>query len=335
MVALPLVLAAGLASSPPASAQTAKRDDGPAAKQFEEGQRAFEAGDYRRAAAAFESAYRLKPHHAPLWNAGRSWDKAGDAVNAANFYSRFLAAAPAGARERDQATERLRDIAQKVGRLDIQVSDPKSVKLDGELPAATSVYVAPGDHVVEGNAPSGEAVRRTVTVGAGQVLSVALESAPVAPPPPPTRVAAPEPTRPTGEEPSRGFHLPWPVVVVGGALTVVAGGLATWSGLSTLSQRDAFDSTPSQDKLDDGKSAQLRTNVLIGTTVGLAVLTGVAAIFVDWRGSTSTTGAQASPSQPRRSIGGRAPRFVPWASAADGPAHDGVSGGVMLGGFTP
>lgn len=333
MVALPLACAAGLTSSPPAAAQTVKRDDGAAAKQFEEGQRAFEAGDYRRAAAAFESAYRLKPHHAPLWNAGRSWDKAGDAVNAANFYSRFLAAAPPGARERDQATERLRDIAQKVGRLDMQVSDPKSVKLDGELPAATSVYVAPGDHVVEGNAPSGEAVRRTVTVGAGQILSVALESASVAPPPPPTVVAAPEtPPRPTGEARDRGFHLPWPVVVVGGALTVVAGGLATWSGLSTLSQRDSFDSSPSQDKLDDGKSAQLRTNVLIGTTIGLAVLTGVAAIFVDWRGSSSTTSAHASASPARRSTSAR---FVPWASAAEGPARDGVSGGLVLQGLTP
>jgi hypothetical protein len=280
----------------PAPATT---DDGSAARQFEEGQRAFAAGDFRRAAAAFESAYRLKPHHAPLWNAGRSWDKAGETVNAANFYSRFLAAAPAGARERDQATERLRELAQKVARLDIQVSDAKAVKLDGEAPPATSVYVAPGDHVVEGAAPSGEPVRRTVTVGAGQILSVALEPAPTrAEAAPPAMARGTQPTEkpsfegPPRPEPDRGFHLPWPVVVIGGALTIVAGGLATWSGLSTLDQRDAFDTAPTQDKLDDGKSAQLRTNILIGTTIGLAVLTGVSALFVNWKGSSATAHAR-------------------------------------------
>ena len=42
-----------------------------AAKEFAAGERAFSAGDYRRAAESFEAAYRASPHHAPLWNAAR------------------------------------------------------------------------------------------------------------------------------------------------------------------------------------------------------------------------------------------------------------------------
>ena len=44
----------------------------PGAKElFAAGKKAYEAHDYRAAAAAFEEAYRKKPHHDPLWNAAR------------------------------------------------------------------------------------------------------------------------------------------------------------------------------------------------------------------------------------------------------------------------
>ena len=67
-----------------------------AAKEFAAGERAFSAGDYRRAAESFEAAYRASPHHAPLWNAARSCLRSGQDVRAANLLERYLRIAPAG-----------------------------------------------------------------------------------------------------------------------------------------------------------------------------------------------------------------------------------------------
>jgi hypothetical protein len=69
----------------------------------------------------------------------------------------------------------------------------------------------------------------------------------------------------------------------GGIATLAVGGVAVWSGLDTNRARDTFDADPSQTNLDSGRDKQTRTNVLIGATAGLAVLTVATAIFlVDW-----------------------------------------------------
>jgi hypothetical protein len=75
------------------------------------------------------------------------------------------------------------------------------------------------------------------------------------------------------------------VVWIGGAITVAAGAATIWSGLDTLAQRRSFYDDPSQEKLDDGRDKQTRTNILLGATIGVGVLTAAAAIFlVDWKG---------------------------------------------------
>ena len=94
-----------------APAVAASATDKQAAKSFHDGEKAFAAGDYRKAAESFEAAYKAKPHHAPLWNAARSWEKAGEPVRAANLLEKYLQEAPAGARDRDQATAALADLS--------------------------------------------------------------------------------------------------------------------------------------------------------------------------------------------------------------------------------
>src|SRR5580658_7681957 len=75
-----------------------------AGARFEEGTKAFDAGDFRRAAAAFEAAYRLAPNTDVLWNAARAWQRAGEAARAATLYSRYLRDAPPVAPDRGTAT---------------------------------------------------------------------------------------------------------------------------------------------------------------------------------------------------------------------------------------
>ena len=248
-----------------------------AAKLFSEGQHAYHAGDFRHAAESFEAAYARAPRLPPLWNAARAWQKGGDLVRAANLYASYLRKAPPSAPDRNSATAALRDLSTKLGALEIHAESMSELKLDGvaielgdQSAASLVVYVTPGAHVIEGS-HDGKLVRQTPTAIAGTSVSVVL-LAPVETPPPPVVLE---------EKPSRGWS---PIVVaIGGGVTAVAAGFLIGSGLDTVGQRSTFDANPTQANLDTGRADETRTNVLLGVTLGLAVLTGVAAIFVDWK----------------------------------------------------
>lgn len=271
----------------PSEARAAEDDDRAAAQQeFREAQRAFAAGDYRRAAAAFEEAYKKKPHPSALWNAARSWAHAGENADAANLYERYLREAEPGARDRDAATTALKDLGRTLGRITVAGAGAKGATVDAKALVGDTRWVVPGEHVIVGNV-NGEVIRKTVQVQAGESQSVALD--------PPARAAAPTPTRPPREAADRGFHLPWLVVAAGGVLTATAGGFTIWSGLDTNAKRRAFDDEPTQANKDDGLERQTRTNALVATTIGLAALTGIAAFFVDWKGSSSSRARVARP----------------------------------------
>jgi hypothetical protein len=268
-----------LASSSVARADGESPDDlKAAAKLFAEGQRSYREGDYRHAAEAFETAYKKAPRLPPLYNAARAWQKGGELVRAANLYASYLRKAPPSAPDRNNATSALRDLESRVAKLEVHAVDFTDLKLDGvpvdvedQSVASLLVYVTPGSHVVEGK-HAGKSAQERPSATAGASMSVVLVAKEEAAPPP----VVMEPEKPHGG---------WSpiVVIVGGGLTAVAGGLLVWSGIDTLNQRSTFDASPTQQNLDTGKSDQARTNVLLGVTLGLAVLTGVAAIFVDWK----------------------------------------------------
>src|SRR5687768_7067592 len=90
--------------------------DARAASAFEQGTEAFRAGDFVRAAEAFESAYAIRAHHDALWNAARARERSGANVRAANLYARYLREAPPSAPDRDTAIAALNALAQTLGR---------------------------------------------------------------------------------------------------------------------------------------------------------------------------------------------------------------------------
>jgi hypothetical protein len=269
VVALALVAALGSSSA------FADEDPKKAARAFREGQKAYAAGDFRRAAQSFEDAFLAKPHHDAMWNAARSWQKAGEPARAANDYAHYLDIAPAKAMDRDSATAALNDLTTKLGRVEVQKAGATNIRFDGSAIGAMVVYVAPGEHVAEAESTAGP-VRKVFTVDAGGSVSVTLTS-----PPKPDPIKPPVEPKP---EPPQKPLKPW-VVYVGGGLTVVAAGITTWQGLDTMSKKDDFQKSPTQGKLDDTKDAQLRTNVALGGAVGFALITGALAVFlVDWQG---------------------------------------------------
>lgn len=287
------IVAAALVFSPRAAAEPTPESRKAAARQFAEAERAYAAEDWTRAANAFEAAYKAAPHPDPLWNAARAWQRAGENARAANLYARYLREAPGNAHDRGNATKALAQLAQKLGRIEIHAAAGiDDLKIDAKPIEGESVFVVPGAHVVSGREGTRN-VEQTVNVAAGSVISVALVEA-SQPAPAPTVLASPPPPAPTTAQPSPVADTPPPknasrgispvFVWVGVAVTVVAGGVTVWSGLDTAAARRDWDTAPTQQKLDAGRTKMTRTNVLLGATVGLGVLTAAAAIFVvDWR----------------------------------------------------
>jgi len=295
----PVVLGAALvvtaaAMTRPAHAQAdgATTDDRKkqAGKDFADGDRAFKAGDFRGAAEAYERAYKRLPHHSALWNAARSWHRAGDLPRAANLYARYLDEAPASARDRNNAQKALTELAARLGHLQIHAAGLAGVKVDGDPVSTSEVYVTPGAHVVEGQASDGHTARQSQNVEPGDTVSVALVApGGDAPAPTPTAAAPPSAVPPSSRT--------WSPIVVyfGGAVTLALAGVTVWSGVDTLGQKDTFDKNPTRQNLDTGLQSQTRTNSLIAATAAVGILTGVAAVFlVDWHGghaSGATDGA--------------------------------------------
>ncbi len=253
---------------------------------YEQGKAAFEARDYLRAAKLFLDAYRLAPRHDPLWNAARALDLGGEPARAANLYSRYLDEAPPEAKDRDRATAARKELAARLGRLEVQARGVTDVRLDGAPLEGTSVYVAPGEHVVVGRAGEAE-VRARPTVAAGEAAGVVLEPPAAAPP----QVAATVP-------PPRGARvLPRGVVWIGAGVTAVLAGVTVASGVDTLAAKRRYDAAPSGGLLDDGRAKETRTNALFWSSLAAGALTGVAAIWlVDWS-------AGASPARVRARLG--------------------------------
>jgi tetratricopeptide (TPR) repeat protein len=258
-----------------------------AAQRFEEGSTAFDRGDFAHAADVFERAYRLAPNADSLWNAARARQLADELPRAATLYARYLRETPADARDRNVATALLVTLAARLGRIEVHGGDIEQLMVD-ELPSDERViYVSPGAHVVRALV-AGALLQQTPVLRPGDVIGLVFEA------PAPVVSAEPEraqqPDRPIPETlatslPSRSGGLsPW-FVAGGGVLTGVAVAATIASGLSTLSARDAFNASPTASNLATGQLMQARTNVLLGISIGLGVMTTATAIWlVEWRG---------------------------------------------------
>jgi len=257
-----------------------------AAEAFNRGEDAYAAGNFRDAGAAFEEAYSHVPHPSALWNAARAWNRGGELARAANLFAKYLSEAPPNAPDRKSAVTGLEQLTGKLGRLNIYAPGLEVVEIDGQVVEGKSVFVTPGTHIVRGRSKD-KSIERVQGVEAGGVASVALVQENAAPPPP----------KEGPREEGGGSNVPEPdqrktvnlrvlppaAVIGGGAATTLLLGFTIWSGVDTLNARADFDALPTQTNLDIGRSKQTRTNVLLGFTLGVAAVTGAAAVFfVDW-----------------------------------------------------
>lgn len=83
---------------------------------------------------------------------------------------------------------------------------------------------------------------------------------------------------------------------MGAGATVALAAVLVWSGVDTLSARDAYLQNPTEAGYNDGVGRETRTNVLVGVTAGLGVATLVCAtLLTDWSGGRATPTVAALP----------------------------------------
>lgn len=261
-----------------------------AAEEYDKGRRAYIANEYEQAATHFENAYRDAPRAEALRSAIRARGSAKQPARAATLAAFAQAKYASDSGTMELANKTVQDLSPSLHALVVRCQPECSVLSDGRLATLTegtsqTVYLEPGAHEVI-VAWSGDRSHRARVVGKAGGREELTLTAPVEKKPPPavTGGVVSTPVKDTPKEPAKGLS---PVVFfVAGGVTLVAAGATVWSGIDTLEnpgkdavRRDCAGQDETCPTYQKGRDAQLRTNVLIGVTGGLAVVTGVIGVF--------------------------------------------------------
>jgi hypothetical protein len=281
---------------------------------FNRGREAYKAGSYSEAAEYFESADAHAPNDKVIELAIRAREKSGpeNLDRAATLAGLALERYPTNDAIKKLAAPLIERAKPQLLAVTIECNEPCSL-LDGTrivhgAPATRRVvYLNPGDHTIRAAWSDDRTDSKNVSGKAGESAALQFMAPPMpkkeeAPPPP-------APTTNTGANPMADQGKPSeakpfsPIVFWSGlGATVLLGGITTWSGIDTINNpgkdkvRSHCNPTPQPDcqsLYDQGRSAQTRTNVLIGATSVVGVATAViGAFFTDWGGGKE--GAAAS-----------------------------------------
>lgn len=301
------VLAVSVAAGAQDSALTPE-DVRAAGDEFDQGRKAFTAKEYEQAAEHFESADRHAPSEKTLELAIRSRDKAGQLDRAAT-----LAAMAQTRGYKDDGLKKLaagilKRAAADYGTITVHCDTPCDVIIGtklvpGRASTEKTIYLSPGDYTVRAGWSDGRDASGKATVATGTPAELSFKEPPKPVEPAQTPAAAPTATSaaspPSGATPGpdQGVKPPtgWSPAVfwIGVGATAIAGGVTIWSGIDTQKHpgadtvRNACSSGASNcDSLyQDGRSRQVRTNILAGVTAGLGVVTVVIGAFAtNWSG---------------------------------------------------
>jgi tetratricopeptide (TPR) repeat protein len=99
----------------------AQREGSEARKQFEEGTKAFNLGEFTRAVQHYRAAYQAKPDPVFLYNIAQAYRQANDLPQALFFYRSFL-------RNMPNAPNR-REVEDRIGKLEHQLAQQKALAL--------------------------------------------------------------------------------------------------------------------------------------------------------------------------------------------------------------
>jgi hypothetical protein len=282
-----------------AVSRTALADDvSGAANAFSRAQKAELSGDYASAAELYELADGLAPAPEALRSALRARKAAGELEVAAVHAEELLARYSNDPKSTELAKATLDEAAKKLMRYEIACRPSACTLLvDGAAASADSkenhlVYLAPGTHEIRASFGKNQTDPQSAEGAAGYRGSLGFD-------------APPEPAAPLRADIGSGVlsggvadsgtssHGISPWFFASGAIATVGLGAATiWSGLDVLSAHDSYVKNQTTAGYNDGRSRELRTNVLIGATSVVGAATCVLAIFTNWGGKHGEAAAQ-------------------------------------------
>ncbi len=280
-----LVVCSALAWAPAARAVDAAPEQLQfAAQEHDLGYRAYVAKSFDEAAAHFENAFFAAPNPAELRSAIRARREAGELARAATLAGIADRRYPGDTALGKLTSETLAQARPKTEEVHVVSPLECTVAVDDKVVTTEKArdflfFVDPGKHELvfgwgEGRTRSMPLEARA---GGSQTLRPEPPPIPVKPPPEP-------PPAPVVVAASRPFG---PVVfLIGAGLTAVGVGLTVWSGLDAQKnpgtaavRADCVGQGTSCPEYQQGLSAQLRTNILLAATGGVAALTAVTGLF--------------------------------------------------------
>jgi hypothetical protein len=339
LTALALLLSVGAS----ASAQDGSNEPTPAqvraaAEAFDQGREAYKAEEYVEAAEHFEKADSNAPSTPAIELAVRARDKAGELDRAATLLALALQRHPNDANLLKLAPDIQKRASEKLFELTATCDLPCDLTVGGRImhgapSTLRTLYLQPGALTVRAGWSDNRSDSKEIQAEAAGKEEVSF----VAPTLAAAKSMAKEPSEPVAADPAtfdsnkdegpekKWSGLPPALFFVGAGLTVVAGGITIWSGIDTVNNPGADtvkaacdNQQPNCTELyDEGVGKQKRTNVLIGVTAGLGVVTVlVGALATDWGGGKSSAppaSAQATGKLSRPSVA-----MAPWASFEGG-----------------
>ncbi|MCA9706485.1 MAG: hypothetical protein KDK70_11600 [Myxococcales bacterium] len=274
------------------AAPSSEPDVAAAAKAYGQAQEAELRGDFARAGELYELADALAPSPQALRAAVRTWRAAEEDARAANL-SRRLADTYDDDKSQRLAQETLDLLEPQLGLLDATCDSPCSLStsttaLASDPAQSHRVYLAPGRYEVIATFGELGRTQQSVLLSPGEQTPARFELPPRSATTGSGDDQAPSESSPaaTDQAPSskpKRARLSPVYFAVGAVVTVGLGATTAWSGADVLQQNSVYEREPTQERLDRGRNAELRTNVLIGTTAAFGIATVVLAIFTDWK----------------------------------------------------
>lgn len=316
LIAMAVAFSAPAAADPPDAEAVRK-----AASAFDDGSRAYRAAKYELAASHFEAADAAVPSAQALRMAIRARTEARQRGRASTLAQLALKRYPNDDKTAGLAKKTVSANRRALHRLEISCTSPCVLALGvrsvpGRPAKKWIIWVPPGDQTIGASFSDGKGSDQQVIAaraGGENKLTFlpkagAPTPAPTEPKPPsepddepyadaaPDPAPAPDPVPDPAADAGADDEATWiehpAVFVVTLLLTAGAGGTLIWSGIDTLNNPGTEAVRESCAGLgtdcpayQQGLDSQLRTNILIGVTGGLGLITAIFGIFVtDWGG---------------------------------------------------
>lgn len=270
-------------------------------RHFEAGTQAFEKGDFAGAAAAFQLALSERPHPVIRFNLGLTFAKLGRPSAAIEQLALVQTDPIADKDLRARAEREQRSASQALSRVTFRLADPsrESVELDGKpvtLAAQGELALDPGTHHVRVISGSSVVLDQELELSPGERVELRVGERSrridvVVIPDVPSKPAVATKPRDSGSATKPAKLSPvW--FYAGAGVTLALTGVTVWSGLDTNSalsdyEKDLPGLTQKQadERVRNGHSRELRTNLLLGGTLLCGAGTAVLGIwFVDFGG---------------------------------------------------